>query len=187
MYLAYKTIEHGRKWFNKSPVWKHWFSGQIYGYNQILSAIEYNQILSLSSLGKNGNEVEKENIRHNCKKFIVDNLTYSPVFLSLSEENKIKILDSLYGGKGVILYKKIKTWEDLDIIPEGEFFSKTEFYSLLKNEIMGDEDYENVKRFCQTMHLKKLSEPYDIYNFQDTTILCKIFENRAREMTRRFL
>ena len=80
MYLAYKIIEHGRKWFNKSPVWKHWFSGQIYGYNQILSAIEYNQILSLSSLGKNGNEVEKENIRHNCKKFIVENLTYSPVF-----------------------------------------------------------------------------------------------------------
>ena len=90
------------------------------------------------------------------------------------------------GGKRVIPYEKIKTLEDLDVVPEGEFFSKTKFYSALKNEIIDDEDYENVKRFWRTMHLKNLSELNDIYNFQNTIILCKIFENRARKMTRRF-
>ena len=34
--------------------------------------------------------------------------------------------------------------------------------------------------------LKKLSELNDIYNFQDTITLCEIFENRAREMMRKF-
>ena len=36
------------------------------------------------------------------------------------------------------------------------------------------------------MRLKKLSELNDIYNFQDTIILCEIFENRAKEMTKKF-
>ena len=48
-------------------------------------------------------------------------------------------------------------------------------------------DYENVKRFWRTINLKKLSELNDIYSFQDTIILCKIFESRLIEMTRRFL
>ena len=66
------------------------------------------------------------------------------------------------------------------------FFRKTEFYSSLKNEIIGDGDYENVKRFWWSMRLKKLPELNDIYNFQDTIILCEIFEKRARKITRRF-
>ena len=90
------------------------------------------------------------------------------------------------GGKGVILYKKIKTQEDLDVVPKGEFFSKIEFYSTLMDEIIGEVDCENMRKFWRTMRLKKLPELNDIYNFQDTIILCKIFENRAKDMTRRF-
>ena len=36
------------------------------------------------------------------------------------------------------------------------------------------------------MQLNKLSELYDIYNFQDTIILCKIFENKAIKMMQKF-
>ena len=35
--------------------------------------------------------------------------------------------------------------------------------------------------------MKKLLDLNDIYNFQDTIILCKIFENRANQMMNRFL
>ena len=66
------------------------------------------------------------------------------------------------------------------------FFRKTEFHSSLKNKIIGDDDYENVKRFWQSMRWKKLTELNDIYNFQDTIIHCEIFEKRARKITRRF-
>ena len=36
------------------------------------------------------------------------------------------------------------------------------------------------------MPLKKLSELNNIYNFQDTIILCEIFENRTKDMMRKF-
>ena len=137
---------------------------------------------SLLSLAKNTNETENINIRQPCRKFIEKNETYSLVFNSLSEENKNWVLDYLCGTNGVISYEKIKTFDDFDSVPEGEFFTIMEFYSLLRNEIISDEDYENVKIFWQIMRLKKLSTLNDIYNFQDTIILREISENRAKEM-----
>ena len=82
----------------------------------------------------------------------------------------------------MIPYEKIKTYEDLDVTPEGEFFSKTKFYSTLRNTIIDDQSYGNVKRFWKTLRLEKVSDLNHIYNFQDTIILCEIFENRATEM-----
>ena len=55
------------------------------------------------------------------------------------------MLDYLCGGKGVIPYEKIKPHEDAGAVLEGEFFSKTEFYSSLKKEIIDDESYQSVK------------------------------------------
>ena len=95
-------------------------------------------------------------------------------------------MDYLCGGKGLIPYEKIKSQEDLDAVPEGDFFSKTELYSSLKNEIIDYESYERVKKFCNLLRLNKLSELNDIYNFQGTIILCEIFKNRAIEMMKKF-
>ena len=95
-------------------------------------------------------------------------------------------MDYLCGGKGLIPYEKIRSHEDLDAVPEGDFFSKTELCSSLKNEIIDYESYERVKKFWNLLRLKKLSELNDIYNFQDTIILCEIFENRAIEMMKKF-
>ena len=72
--------------------------------------------------------------------------------------------------------------EDLGASPKGDFYFKTEFYRSLKNEIIDDESYESVKKFWKLIQLNKLSELSEIYNFQNTTILCKISENRAIEM-----
>ena len=74
-------------------------------------------------MAKNASEIEKKNIRASCQK----NLSC--------------------GGKGVISYEKIKIHQDQESIPENDFFSKTEFYSSLKNEIIDDEGYENVIKF----------------------------------------
>ena len=98
----------------------------------------YNQ--SLSSLAKSADENEKTNIRKTCKKCIETNSTYSTVFSSLSDENKEWILNYLSGRKEVISYDKIKSHEDLNCVPENGFFSKTEFYNSLKNEIITDDE-----------------------------------------------
>ena len=39
---------------------------------------------------------------------------------------------------------------------------------------MTREEYDNVKKFYQTLKLKDLDELNKIYNFQNTVILCEI-------------
>ena len=43
---------------------------------------------------------------------------------------------------------------------------------------MTEDEYNNVKKFYQTMKLKNLGELNKIYNFEDTVILCEVFEQR---------
>ena len=48
------------------------------------------------------------------------------------------------------------------------------------------DEYENVKKFYQTLKLKNLGEVNKIYNFQDTIILCEIFEQRSSHLQKLF-
>ena len=114
---------------------------------KLIDTIKYYQ-QSLSSLAKNANYVEKKNVRQSCRRFIENKAIFSLVFNSLSDENQNWVLEYLCEVKGVIPYEKIKTDEDLNCVPEGDFFTKTEFYSSLKNKIISDEDYENVSCIC---------------------------------------
>ena len=114
---------------------------------KLIDTIKYYQ-QSLSSLTKNANYVEKKNVRQSCRRFIENKAIFSLVFNSLSDENQNWVLEYLCEVKGVIPYEKIKTDEDLNCVPEGDFFTKTEFYSSLKNKIISDEDYENVSCIC---------------------------------------
>ena len=86
--------------------------------------------------------------------------------------------------RGFLIIYPVESHEYLNCVPENEVFSKTEFYSSLKNKISDEEyeTYENLREYenLQILCLKKLSELSDICNFQDTIILCEIFENRAK-------
>ena len=66
------------------------------------------------------------------------------------------------------------------------FFLPHHFYSSLKDDIMTREEYENVKKFYQTMKLKNLGEFNKIYNFQDALIICEIFEQRSEHLQKLF-
>ena len=91
------------------------------------------------------------------------------------------MLDYLPTGKGKIPYETITRFDSLDISPDdGNFFLTHDFYSSLKDEIMTNEEYENVKALYQTMKLKYLGETDKIYNFQDT--LCEIFEQLSEQL-----
>ena len=80
---------------------------------------------SLSSLAKSADENEIASIRNSCQKFIEGNAMYSTAFNSLSDQDKMWVLDYLLSRKGVIHYKLIRPQEDLDTKHEGEFFSRT--------------------------------------------------------------
>ena len=81
----------------------------------------------------------------------------------------------------------ITGYDSLDVSPEeGNFFLLPHFYSSLKDTIMTREEYDNVKKFYQTLKLKDLGELNKIYNFQDTVILCEIFEQRSSHLQKLF-
>ena len=59
------------------------------------------------------------------------------------------------------------------------FFSRKDFYSCLKEKDISEEEYKNVKKIFTLLRVKTLGDMNRIYNFQDTLILCGIFEQRA--------
>ena len=90
-------------------------------------------------------------------------------------------------GKGTFPYEMIPRYDSLDISPEeGKFFLPHHFYSSLKDSIMTKEEYDNIKKFYETLKLKDLGELNKIYNFQGTVILCEIFEQRSDHLQKLF-
>ena len=93
---------------------------------KFIDTIKYYQ-QSLSSLAKSASEIEKKNIRASCLKFTKKIKIYFVLFNSLPDNDKYWILDYLCGGKEVIPYEKIKTHQDLESVPENDFFQRLNF------------------------------------------------------------
>ena len=102
--------------------------------------------------------------------------------LSCTKEEKKWVLDYLSSGKGTILYELITDIDSLNITLEKEVFLPHQFYSSMKDSTIFDQDYENVKKFYTMLKLKNLGELNHIYNFQDTIILCEIFQQRSSRL-----
>ena len=108
---------------------------------------------------------------------------FSVLFEFVTDDEKnwgLSYLKELYSTK-----KSIVTHVSKPGSGTGKFFEKTKFYSSLINEIISDTDYENLKRFYKLMHMKNLSDLKDIYNMQDTILLCKIFKNCSSEIMKK--
>ena len=82
----------------------------------------------------------------------------------------------------------ITTFGSLDItIPEdADFFLPHHFYSILKNTINSRKYYDALKKLYQTMKPENLGEVNKLYSFQDTIILCEIFEQRSVHLQKMF-
>ena len=96
----------------------------------------------------------------------------------LSKGKKEWVLDYLSSGKVTVPYEQITDYDFLNNVPDNDdFFLKHQFFSSLKDTVMSDQEYENVKNFYKTLKLQNLGELNKIYNFQDTIILCEIIEH----------
>ena len=80
----------------------------------------------------------------------------------------------------------ITNFDSLNIEPDSEVFKLEDFYSMLKERDIDQEEYENVKKFFSLLKLKTLGDLNKMYNFQDTLILCEIFEQRASRLQQLF-
>ena len=105
----------------------------------------------------------------------------------LTEKDEECVLDYLSSDKGMIPYQIITDFDSLEIkLEQGRFFKHSDFYSSLKERNISKEEYENVKRFFTVLRLKTLGDLNRIYNFQNTAILCEIFEERATLLQKLF-
>ena len=112
-------------------------------------------------------------MQKNCKK---QPKISQKIFLVL-KKNKNGYLIISRPERELYLYEMITRYHSLYIAPEnGQFFLPHKFYSSLKDNVVTDEEYENVKKFYQTMKLENLGELNKIDNFQATIMLCEIFE-----------
>ena len=146
---------------------------------KFIDTIKYFQ-QSLGNLADSMTDEEKHNVRKNCRNFIADKLMF------LNEENEKWVLDYLCSGKGMIPYQMITDFHSLNLRADGDFFKGESFYSTLKEKNISEEEYEKVKNFFTILRLKTLGDLNKIYNFQDTTILCEIFEQRANLLQKLF-
>ena len=138
---------------------------------QFVDTIKYFQ-QSLAALASSFTEKEKNVIYRERETFLKNDPEFPKRFLLCTHEGKKWILNYLSSGKGTIPYELITQFDSLDIVPDdGDFFHPHQFFSSLKDNLLSEEEYEQVKKFYKTLKLKDLGELNKIYNFQDTIIL----------------
>ena len=142
--------------------------------NQVrfIDTVKYFQ-QNLASLAAAMTNKERENVKKKCRAFLAEKLMY------IKDDDEKWILEYLSSGKGTIPHQMITDFDSLNIKPEKDFFEHEKFYSCLKEDNISTEEYENVKKFVNILKLETLGYLNRICNFQDTAMLCEIFESRS--------
>ena len=148
---------------------------------QFIDTIKYFQ-QSLRGLASRLTDKEREGIYRECEKFLLSDSVLSKRFISCTKGEKKWVLDYLSSAKGTIPYELIIDFDSLNIVSDKEFFLPHQFHLSMKDSVLSEEEYQNVKNFYMTLKLQNLGELNHIYNFQDTIILCEIFEQRSSRL-----
>ena len=93
-------------------------------------------------------------------------------FKYTSQVFKGKKLD-LMARKGVYPYDYMDSFEKFN----EKLPSKEDFYSILNNEYISDEDYKHAQNVWNTFKLKSMGEYHDLYLKSDILLLADVFEN----------
>ena len=127
-----------------------------------------------SSLDKLVNNITKCSKCINCKNKD-DKACINPIYNDLKYTSEIfedKELE-LMSKKGVYPYDYMDSFNKF----KEQLPSKEEFYSILNDKHIEDEDYQHAKNVWETFHLKNMGEYHDLYLASDILLLADVFEN----------
>ena len=122
------------------------------GYNLVF--IDSFQFMS-SSLDKLVSNLPRESLKHTSEVF------------------KGKALD-LMSKKGIYPYDHMDSFEKFN---ETELPSKEQFYSILNDEHISEDDYKHAKKVWKGFNLKNMGEYHDLYLLSDILLLSDVFKN----------
>ena len=103
----------------------------INNIHKFIDTLKYYQ-RSLSQLIKTATKEEKEAIKKLVVQYIANHDYFGTVWEKLDIFKNFKILDIIASGKGVFSYKRIISSDSLNIKLSGQFFDRTDFFSILK-------------------------------------------------------
>ena len=76
--------------------------------------------------------------------------------------------------KGVYPYDHMDSFQKFE---ETELPTQEQFYSLLNNESISDEDYQHAQNVWKTFNMKSMGDYHDVYLKADVLLLADVFEN----------
>ena len=148
-------------WGSKNLSIRGWCLAKVnysnYDNFKFIETFKYFQT-TLSNLSSTTDKKEKKNIESVLDVFISNHSYFGKIYIA--KKQKKKVLDIWVGGKGVIPYEKIVDMNSLDISPKDVVFL---FIVNLSKKIL--------------QMIKTLNHMNDLYNAQDTMLLCEIIEN----------
>ena len=103
---------------------------------------------------------------------LITNLPHEAFKYKLQEFQDEKL--SLMSKKGIYPYDFMDSLKKFD---KTELPNKEEFYSILNDENILDEDYQHAKNVWATFNLKSICEYEDLYLKSDILLLVDVFEN----------
>ena len=178
----------------KIPVIFH----NLRGYDSHFIMQEIGAIVKNNTYTKNGKEIKMDinAIPNNMEKYMAfmlgNHLTFidSFQFMSSSLDKLVSNLPAeafkytskkfkkekfeLMRKKGIYPYDFMDRFEKFD---KTELPTKEEFYSILNNEHITDEDYQHAKNVWNTFNLKSMGEYHNLYLKSDILLLADVFEN----------
>ena len=107
-------------------------------------------------------------------------LSLDKLITNLPEAFKYKLQEfqdeklSLMSKKGIYPYDFMDSLKKFD---KTELPNKEEFYSILNDENISDEDYQHAKNVWVTFNLKSIGEYQDLYLKSDILLLLDVFED----------
>ena len=151
---AYKNNKGEEKQMNINAIPNNMKKYMAFMLGNHLTFIDSFQFMS-SSLDKLVSNLPAEALKYTSKRFQKEKL-------------------NLVTRKGIYPYDYMDSFEKFN---KTELPTKEEFYSILNNEHISDEDYCHAKKVWNTFQLQRMGEYHNLYLKSDILLLADVFEN----------
>ena len=151
---TYKNYKGEEKQMNINAIPNNMEKYMAFMLGNHLTFIDSFQFMS-SSLDKLVSNLPRESLKYTSKEF---------------QDKKLELMSQ----KGVYPYDYVDSFEKFN---ESQLPIKKDFYSILNNQHITDEDYHHAQNVWETFNIKTMGDYHDLYLKSDIILLADVFEN----------